>query len=217
MYVPNNRIKINKYTQGEEFVVKSTNKNYIGFYHTLYNGKIFSGKTPNSEVIGELIDINKITDSLWESEAEGKSVQRFVSHYDGEVFNDQFQNEKTIRDYNRVISNDMSKVKTMPTSHYPKVTDEDYKLGSFTRYFCVKINESQFIEISKDTHDKLNNKDGSYPWEMYTSFKLEWTIKGEIRKVIKTNKDIITLTESKLKRRGLDAFLRQNYKKFWQL
>ena len=216
MYVPNNRIKINKYTQGGEFVLKSTNRDYIGFYHILYNGKAYSGKTPNSEAIEELIDTNKITNSLWENEGEGKTVQRFVSHYDGEVFNNQFQNEKTIRDYNRVTYNDMSKVTIMPTSYYPKPTDKDYELGSFSRYFCVKINESKFIEISKEIHDKLNNKDANYPWEMYSPFKLEWTVSGEISEVVNINKNIILISEKEIKRKGLDAFLRQNYNKFWR-
>jgi len=47
-YIPKNKIKSNLYTQGGEFVFVSTNEEYIGDYHELYNGKFFTGSTANS-------------------------------------------------------------------------------------------------------------------------------------------------------------------------
>ena len=41
MYIPKNRIKENLYTPGNEYVIKSTKENYIGYYHSLYTGKFF--------------------------------------------------------------------------------------------------------------------------------------------------------------------------------
>ena len=55
MYIPKNRILTNLYTPGNEFVVKTSEKNYSGYYHKLYTGEIFSGKTPNDSNIIELM------------------------------------------------------------------------------------------------------------------------------------------------------------------
>lgn len=46
-YYPKNKIQINLYTNGNEFVTLLSNTNYIGYYYKLYNGKYFTGKTPN--------------------------------------------------------------------------------------------------------------------------------------------------------------------------
>ena len=48
VYIPKNKVKSNLYTSGGEFVYVSTNEEYIGDYHELYNGKFFTGATPNS-------------------------------------------------------------------------------------------------------------------------------------------------------------------------
>lgn len=56
-YIPKNKIKSNLYTQGGEFTYISGNEPYIGDYHELYNGKFFTGKTPNSPNIKELVRI----------------------------------------------------------------------------------------------------------------------------------------------------------------
>jgi hypothetical protein len=106
-------------------------------------------------------------------------------------------------------------LKFTPVQSYPTPTEDDYKLGVFTRYFCVKINENRYLELSKDVYDKLVNKNSNYLWEPYTPFKLQWTIAGELDYVVNTNRNIILLTEKRLKRKGLDIFLRRNYGKFW--
>ena len=53
-YIPKNKIKSNLYTQGGEFVYVSTQEPYIGDYHELFNGKFFTGATPNSLNIKEI-------------------------------------------------------------------------------------------------------------------------------------------------------------------
>jgi len=47
MYIPKNKILTDQYTNGGEYIIKSTEEDYIGFYHKLYTGEIFTGKTPN--------------------------------------------------------------------------------------------------------------------------------------------------------------------------
>jgi len=64
-YIPKNKVKSNLYTQGGEFVYALTQESYVGDYHELYNGKFFTGATPNSLNIKELqqTQINQPTNS----------------------------------------------------------------------------------------------------------------------------------------------------------
>lgn len=64
-YIPKNKVKSNLYTQGGEFVYVSTQEPYVGSYHELYNGKFFTGATPNSLNIKELqqVQINPPSNS----------------------------------------------------------------------------------------------------------------------------------------------------------
>ena len=54
-YIPKNKIQTNLYTSGEEFTILSSGQNYIGYYYKLYNGKFFTGKTPNDSNTKEII------------------------------------------------------------------------------------------------------------------------------------------------------------------
>jgi hypothetical protein len=55
VYIPKNKIQINLYTSGGEYILALTQENYIGYYYKLYNGKYFTGKTPNDYDPKELI------------------------------------------------------------------------------------------------------------------------------------------------------------------
>jgi hypothetical protein len=56
-YIPKNKIQTNLYTKGGEYAVLSSGQDYIGYYYKLYNGKFFTGKTPNEPNSKELIII----------------------------------------------------------------------------------------------------------------------------------------------------------------
>jgi hypothetical protein len=64
-YYPKNKIKTNLYTGGGEFVTLVSNINYVGYYHKLYNGKSFTGKTPNDPNPIELINIQGSPDAVY--------------------------------------------------------------------------------------------------------------------------------------------------------
>ncbi len=56
-YIPQNKIKTNLYTSGNEFTYLNSDQIYIGYYHKLYNGKNFTGATPNVTDKREIIAI----------------------------------------------------------------------------------------------------------------------------------------------------------------
>jgi hypothetical protein len=59
VYIPKNKTQINLSTSGGEYVLLSDKTDYIGYYHALYNGKYFTGRTPNSSEIQEIILVSK--------------------------------------------------------------------------------------------------------------------------------------------------------------
>lgn len=54
-YVPKNKIQTNLYTSGGEYAYASNLEDYAGYYYKLYNGKYFTGKTPNELDSKELV------------------------------------------------------------------------------------------------------------------------------------------------------------------
>lgn len=216
MYTPKNRIVTNQYTSGNLLVDKTTQEFYRGFYYKTFNGKYFSGKTPNDTPSVELEFVqstdSNYNDSLPQNELAYGDAPTYLDDINSEGYN-----QETVIKYAKMKGINLNNIPRVfvPTQHYPQPTEDDYKLGVFTRYFVVKTNEIQYMELSKDIYDKIKNKDIQYMWEPYTPFKLQWTIKGDEKYVVNTNRNIILLTEKRLKRQGLDIFLRKNYTKFW--
>lgn len=56
-YIPKNKIQTNLYTNGGELALLKDNSVYKGPYYKLYNGKYFTGNTPNDPNTAELISI----------------------------------------------------------------------------------------------------------------------------------------------------------------
>ena len=104
----------------------------------------------------------------------------------------------------------------IPTQYFPQPTEDDYKLGVFTRYFCVKINEKAYLELNKDTYTSLIKQNGDWDWQYYLPFTLSWTLTGEESVVKQTNFNMVTLREQRNRRVGLKEFLKFNYLKFYK-
>ena len=216
MYIPKNKIINNLYTRDNSFIIKKTKESYNGPYHKTSEGKYYTGKTPNDSLVMELEIVNVDLD------VEDNQKYSQIALFDSPTIFDSIftpgYNESLIVDYNSIkgIDPNSTPPKLIPSQHYPKPNENDYTVGYFTRFFCVKINENKFIELDKDTYNKILGKDSNYLWELYTPFKLKWTIKGEISNVVNVNKDITLLTEKRIKRKGLDIFLRKNYLKYYE-
>ena len=216
MYIPANRIKPNLYTRGNEYVIRSNRKNYIGFYYSLWNGKFFTGKTQNDKPNEELIEISAATADVWARRDENQTFQQYADNYDGEVVPGQYQNMIDISIYNYVSDTDISVTKLIPQQSYPLPTEDDYLLGVFTRYFAIKANELQYLELDHITYQKLNKKSINWAWEMYPIFSIQWTLIGDQTEVARANRNQILIAEQSNKRLGLNSFLRRNYLKFYK-
>tara|TARA_R110001606_G_scaffold347901_1_gene497326 strand:+ start:147 stop:815 length:669 start_codon:yes stop_codon:yes gene_type:complete len=216
MYIPKNRIKTNLYTSGNEFIVKADKTNYIGYYHSLWTGKFFTGKTQNEKPKLEIIKQSAEMDSSWVRTNEELKFQQYAENFDGEVVPGQFQKMEDVINYNLITKTDISIAKLIPQQYYPKPTEDDYALGVFTRYFCVKINELQYLELSKEVYNKLKEKSKKYTCELYKIFKLQWTLTGDKNSVSITNRNQTLIAQQRTKRIGLSGFLNENWTKFYK-
>ena len=83
----------------------------------------------------------------------------------------------------------------IPQPNPTLLTNQDIKLGVYTRYFCKKNNELKYIEIDKTTFEKLNSKSKDIAWDLYTPISTLWYIRGDADSY-KANKGLISLIES---------------------
>lgn len=204
-YIPLNKIITNLYTDGTEYQLASSGVVYVGFYHKKYNGEIITGKTQNSPNKSPLTPINtKVSNAL-------QNETSFSTMYIDDI------SFPLVEEYLDIANLDYtSQTKELPSQFYPKPNPEDYALGTFTRYFCVKVNQPIYLELSKETYNFLVNHDPNYLWEPYIPFKTQWTLVGDRREVYNTNRNMVLLLEKRLKVIGLQRFLNENYLKFYK-
>jgi len=193
-YYPKSQVKTDLYTQGGQLQLKSTKKEYKGYYWKNSRGDFFSKKNPNaggSEIL-EIIPKIPLPSPSKVTYVKGNDV------------------------YNKLKKVDITQSSILPFYQKPSPTDKDYELGNFTRYFAKKTNENIYIEISKDLYNKFKSKNNKYTYKSYLVFPLTWTLIGNSTQVAQTNQNILTLTEQNYKIIGLKAYLKFNYLEFYK-
>ena len=199
MYIPKNKIKTNQYTRGGEYrTLNGNDESYVGYYWTMYNGKIFTGINQYVIPQEELIPYQKRGLSV-SSGTDTDFRQKYAYNWNIETVSGQYQDMSNIETYNRIKEIDVGVTTSLPQEYYPSPTDEEYILGKFNRYFCMKSNENIFIELNKNEFDSLNNNDPNYDWKMYFTFVLNQ----------------VALLEERLGRKGIDKYLMGNYIQFY--
>ena len=217
MYTPKNRILTNQFTRDNKLAISGSNEPYTGYYHKLYNGKLYTGKTPNDPPLLELVEIQptdkNYTPDIPQTELAYTDAPTIFNSLDTPGYD-----EDMVVTY-AVLNNinlDKPQRKFLPYPYYPEPTEEQYEIGMFNRYFCLKYNEPVYTEINKEVFDALQNQDGKYQWQLFFPFKLPWTLAGEEDYVRTTNRDVVLLTQKNLKISNLDRFLRYDYLKFYK-
>ena len=221
MYIPKNRIKPNLYTPGDELMDIQTKEIYFGYYHTLWNGKIFSGKNQNEKNKIELVEISPQdgigTDDTPPSLETTNVIALFLNDPDPIVNEDEW-NQGNIVTYLRITGQDTEddQPKEVPYQSYPKPTEDDYSLGVFTRYFCVKINQNLYLELDKKQYKKLKNQNADWLWEPYICFDIQWTLTGKRNAVIIANRNQVVISQRRIKKLGLAGFLNEDFDKYYR-
>ena len=218
MYYPLSQIQTNLYTNGQEYALKSNNQNYIGFYWKTSDGKIFTGKNPQDLPTQELIisvsDRSQTLPTI--SPVFSEVALAYTAPYIGD--NPDLYNEVEILTYLNLkkISTIFPPITIVPNYSPTIPTQKDYQIGECRRYFCKKTNEIIYLEISKDTYDKLVSKDSTIQYQLYQPFDLPWQLTGDKSQVFITNKNITELTSKQLKLPMLSEYLKNDFTKYYK-
>lgn len=161
MYVPKSKISY-KQTEGNEFIIKSTRKDYRGPYISVSNQKFYIGVDYRTKG-EELLRIERTN--------EPQNPKRFSL----------IDNIRKYNYYKKTIKKRLEKTTALPsTKTIP--TNKDYQKGYYYRYFARRFNGNNYIEIDKDTYDAIRNKDGRYDFNLYIVGDLQWFITGNVFK-----------------------------------
>jgi hypothetical protein len=200
-YYPSFKIITNLNSIGQEFLLND--KPYVGKYYLTYDGRAFSGPSP------EVGPSNLLTKIIAVESAPGLNNLNLSNTSKRELAN------KT---------NLVNRIPGKPNAYYPQPTDQDYKKGYVIRYFTKKENEKGFVtEISQDEYNTIINGTADYDITIYQTTTILWKLTGPLNStrmsqynvipgIIDTNK---RLTESANKTfLGIVDFINGEYSKF---
>ena len=191
IYYPKSHITPNLYSNGG-LAYKSSQTPYTGYYFAAVDGKNFTGRFPGDGNNLELIPtLEQSYPSPEVAEANNAEDPRFYPK------NSTYSKINNVK-FGKGITNP-------PTPFYPSPSNEDYKLGEFTRYFTKKVNNELYYETS-----------GLYKNPLYISLSITWTIKGDETEVYNLNKNMVELKEQQFSINGLGVFLKHNYLKYYK-
>ena len=205
MYYPKSQVKTNLYTKGGEYVTLDSNTPYRGYYYETSAGEYFSGRTPNETPSFRLIIKN---DS---NELEGGSAIPSSFKFENDNF---YLIENGYARSTRLSFN--QRPPSPPKQTYPVVTENDYKLGEFQRYFVKKGNESIFLEISLEDYRKYVSRDSDVMFELYIPIQINWILTGDKEQVYKVNQSIVARTEREQNLPGFTQYFRDRFTQFYK-
>jgi hypothetical protein len=205
-YYPLSQITANLFTNGGEYSTSLKNQSisYKGYYWKTSKNQFFTGKTPQDTPSVELYLIKPTDSSISE-------VSTLISNI---ITSDDSQPD--LINYANLKNISLSQVIFLP-NYSPNIpTQQDYQIGEYRRYFCKKTNEIIYLEINKDTYDKLVNKDSKILYQLYQPFNLPWQLTGDKSQVFITNKNITELTIQNLKLPMFSEYLKNDFTKYYK-
>lgn len=217
MYYPKSQIQTNLYTNGEEYQL-STGKVYVGPYWRNSQGEFYTGKNPN---VLPSLELTPILELPTDSALENTTIVYTYDNVDGPTFPPGYDSQEIdpeiVQTYLRSRKENLdTKIKKIPTYSYPLVTEDDYDVGSFVRYFAKKANQNLYIEINKAQYDSLQNKEASWDFSSYQIFTLTWTLEGPSpEEVSNINKNVVATVERQQRITGLLNYFK-DYSQFYR-
>ncbi len=204
-YYPKSQITPNLYTSGGEYMLSSNSREYVGFYYKVSNGEIYVGKTYTS-ISQRLVPL---ASGVSTPSPKGRELV-FTDNWDsGEPYissNGLIINE----DYNKLkFNNVLPPSKFLPTPFQTTPTIEEFIAGEYIRYFAKRCNSFMYIEISKDTYNKIKANDPTIASSLYDCLYLPWSINLELSEEI--NRKMSFLLEKNNKWYGFVNYFNNNF------
>lgn len=213
-YYPSSQLKSNLYTNGGEYILSTTKENYKGYYYETSNGTKYTGKTPQDGPNILLTQQNIIT-QINNSNQEITNIIILSTPIEGLTILDTSYDENPTINFNYSSLTPQLKYRSLPQPNPTLPNQQDYILGSFSRYFCKKTNELKYIEIDKETYNKLKIKDTQIAWDLYEPQLIVWQINGNKEGIFLANKSNIALLEKRQKWYGFSQYLKEDYLKYY--
>ena len=196
MYFPKSQIKSNLFTNGNEYILSTTQQEYKGYYYEISNGRKYTGKTPQDGQNILLLPLPSITLTNPQIDPTIPSTSTLITPVNPNI--SKSLPERSLPQYN-------------PTTP----TQKDISLGVFQRFFCKKNNELIYMEINQSTYSQLKARSSQIAWDLYTPLDTLWYIKGDREKVYNTNKNLISLIEQKQKWYGFSQYFKEDFSKYY--
>ena len=219
MYYPKSQIKTNLYTNGDEYVIESTQSSYIGYYYLTSTGVAYTGRTPDDRPNQKLIKIESISNDVDTPPININTTSTILSSDNPEALDGvTFSNYTSVLNYAQLKNINTYNPPTQFLPYYSPTlpNQQDYQNGEFQRYFCKKTNEIQYIEINLDQFSKLVGKDPQIEFSLYQPFTITWILTGTEENVAKTNRNIVELASKRQKLPRFADYLKFNYTKYFK-
>lgn len=206
-YYPSFAIKPNLNTAGGEFLLNG--EPYSGRYYETYDGRAFTGSTPE-------VGLNE-------------PLERIQSYLSAPGLSNANLSAKSKRDLATKTGVSLSnvinpRIPGQPNSYYPQPTEQDYRKGYIIRYFTKKENERGFVtEISQDEYNSIVNGTADYDITIYQTTTILWKLTGPLNSKRESQYNVIPgiietnqrLTESANRTfLGIVDFIGGEYSKF---
>jgi len=191
MYFPKSQLTTDLYTNGDEYIIASTGEQYKGYYFKVINGTQFTGRNPQDGTPLELINTTQAS-TLNVTELDSFPITSLKPNSPFKSLPDRF----------------------IPTMFQTTPSSQDYSNGEFMRYFCKKTNEPKFIEINKETYDKLTNQDPEIAWDLYEPQSFIWYITPLLEFNYRKNKQQIQNIEIIEQWYGFSQYIKEDYTKY---
>jgi len=179
-YYPKSQIQTNLYTNGGEYILSDTRREYIGSYYKLSTGKTYTGKSPNDNIPVELLPYDFITENNSTLSPllakESTDATKVILPLNDTPTDDQgrpYPTQFSATAYSQIYP---VQPRSIPVYNQTFPTPEDTARGFYVRYFCKKTNELKYLEIDKDTFDKLNKKSPEIAWDLYNPTSIVWLL-----------------------------------------
>ncbi len=208
MYYPKSQIKTDLYTNGGEYILSTNGSDYKGYYYETSKGSKFTGKNPEDGFNIRLLKPYN-TDPL---NPDNLSIQIIN---DQPISNSPYTDFNTQEYFNKFQTNRNTIIRSLPSYNITTPTLNEQNNGVFSRYFCKKNNELQYIEIAKETYSDLKSKSTKIAWDLYTPLSVLWYIKGDMEKIYNSNKHSVVLLEQINKWYGFSQYIKEDYLKYF--
>jgi hypothetical protein len=208
-YYPKSQVKTNLYTNGNEYMLSTTKKEYKGYYYKTSTGKLYTGANPMLSPSFPLEPISPALDDVQENNSPSALpsnvyLQKLSTTIQIDPINPSATNYRPGNAQTRII----------PQSNLPLPTPEDRQRGFFIRYFCKKNNELIYFETTQADHDRIKSQDPTTAYDLYSVAALKWYITGDPSQVTSQNITQINQTSTANEWLGFIQYFKGDFNRY---